>query len=46
MQASTVETNHQLGTRGYVPILCLTLNMTDAIKHARLQVDTIPMFLV
>jgi hypothetical protein len=27
-----------------VLILCLTLNMTDAIKHATLQVDTLPTF--
>jgi hypothetical protein len=32
MQACTVETNHQMGTRRFVLILCLTLNMTDEIK--------------
>jgi hypothetical protein len=45
MQASMVETNHQMGTRRFVLILCLMLNMTDAIKHATLQVDTLPTFL-
>jgi hypothetical protein len=44
MQASTVETNHQMDTRRFVLILCLTLYMMDAIKHATLQVDTLPMF--
>jgi hypothetical protein len=33
MQASTVKTNHQMGTRRFVLILCLTLNMMDAIKQ-------------
>jgi hypothetical protein len=34
------------GTRRFVPILCLTLNMMDAIKHATFQVDTLPTFLM
>jgi hypothetical protein len=46
MQASMVETNHQMDTRRSVLILCLTLNMTDAIKHATLQVATLPTFLM
>jgi hypothetical protein len=45
MQATTVEKNHQMGTRRFVLTLCVTLNMTDAIKHAMLQVDTLPTFL-
>jgi hypothetical protein len=44
MQASTVETNHQADTRRFVLILCSTLNTTDTIKHATLQVDTLPTF--
>jgi hypothetical protein len=31
--------------RRFVLILCLTLNMVDAIKHATLQVGTLPTFL-
>jgi hypothetical protein len=46
LKESTVKTNHQMGTRRFVLILCLTLNLMDAIKHATLQVDTLPMFLM
>jgi hypothetical protein len=37
--------NHQMDTRRFMLILCLTLNMTDAIRHATLQVATLPTFL-